>query len=53
MANDKNPVPPPAKYAVKCDKSSTGKHKPQTYEGKYQGKAIKWKACTECKLTLK
>jgi hypothetical protein len=50
---EKSPVPKSAKYAVRCDKSNTGKHKPQTYEGKFDDKPIKWKACTECGFTLK
>lgn len=50
----KSAVPPPAKYPVRCDKSSTGKHDPQTFEGKdADGNKIKWKACRACGGTLK
>ena len=50
----KSPVPEPARYSVKCDKSPNGKHSPQTYEGKdSEGKRLKWKACTHCGYALK
>lgn len=52
MANDSG-VPKPAKYAVRCDKSNTGKHKPSTRETKVNGQHIKYKICTECGFTLK
>jgi hypothetical protein len=52
-SREKSPVPKSAKFAVKCEKSPSGKHRPQTYEGKYNGAPIKWKACTECGGTLK
>lgn len=46
-------IPAPAKYAVRCDESSTGKHVPQTYEKKVDGQHIKFKACRACGGTLK
>lgn len=50
----KAPVPPPAKFAVKCDKSPSGKHRPQSYSTKdSNGRVIHYKACTECGLSLK
>ncbi|AXG66238.1 hypothetical protein SEA_ANNADREAMY_144 [Streptomyces phage Annadreamy] len=52
MANDSG-IPKPAKYAVKCDKSSSGKHTPTTRETKVDGQHIKYKICTSCNGTLK
>lgn len=53
MARNGSQIPDPAKYAVKCEKSSTGKHVPQTFEKKVDGQHIKYKACTACGGTLK
>lgn len=53
MAKNKSKIENPAKFAVKCDKSSTGKHVPQTFEKKVDGVHIKYKQCTACGATLK
>lgn len=53
MAKNKAKIPGPAKYAVKCEKSSTGKHIPQTFEKNVDGVHVKYKMCTACGGTLK
>lgn len=46
-------IPEPARFAVKCEKSASGKHTPQTFEKKVDGQHIKYKMCTSCGGTLK
>jgi len=52
MANSSG-IPKPAKYAVKCESSASGKHTPTTMETKVDGEHIKYKMCTACGGTLK